>query len=126
MFYIVNEVVKFSTYYVVISHILRYTIKIWQIIFTSLGYVDTIFQILPTVYPALDTSDDEELIFKPRGKRKMDEAWCPKARVGPLVPKTDRPTREGTKKQSVEKVLEAAAAKRAGLPVCYLINYLLL
>jgi hypothetical protein len=48
----------------------------------------------------------------------MDEAWNPKARVGPLVPKTDRPTREGTKKQAVEKGLEAAAAKRAGLPVC--------
>lgn len=70
------------------------------------------------VYPALDGSDDEDLIFKPRGKRKMDEAWNPKARVGPLVPKTDRPTREGTKKQAVEKGLEAAAAKRAGLPVC--------
>jgi hypothetical protein len=69
------------------------------------------------VYPALDGSDDEDLIFKPRGKRKLDEAWNPKARVGPLVPKTDRPTREGTKKQAVEKGLEAAAAKRAGLPV---------
>jgi hypothetical protein len=33
--------------------------------------------------------------------------------VGPLLPKTNRPAREGTKKQAVEKVLEAAAAKRA-------------
>lgn len=43
----------------------------------------------------------------------MDEAWNPKARVGPLLPKMNRPAREGTKKQAVEKVLEAAAAKRA-------------
>ena len=54
----------------------------------------------------------------------MDEAWNPKARVGPLIPKTDRPTREGTKKQAVEKGLEAAAAKRAGMPVSYSVrNY---
>jgi hypothetical protein len=81
-----------------------------------LFFISVLFNCL--VYPALDGSDDEDLIFKPRGKRKMDEAWNPKARVGPLVPKTDRPTREGTKKQAVEKGLEAAAAKRAGLPVC--------
>lgn len=49
----------------------------------------------------------------------MDEAWNPKARVGPVVPKKDRPIREGTKKQAVEKGLEAAAAKRAGQPVIY-------
>lgn len=46
----------------------------------------------------------------------MDEAWNPKARVGPLLPKMNRPAREGTKKQSVEKVLEAAAARRATEP----------
>uniref|UniRef100_A0A1Y1JZ24 Uncharacterized protein n=1 Tax=Photinus pyralis TaxID=7054 RepID=A0A1Y1JZ24_PHOPY len=66
------------------------------------------------VYPSLDNSDDEEIhIFKPRGRSKIDEAWNPKARVGPLLPKMNRPLREGTKKQAVEKVLEAAAAKRA-------------
>ncbi|KAF5276696.1 hypothetical protein FQA39_LY06500 [Lamprigera yunnana] len=65
------------------------------------------------IYPSLDNSDDEEIhIFKPRGRLKVDEAWNPKARVGPLLPKINRPTREGTKKQAVEKVLEAAAAKR--------------
>ena len=54
----------------------------------------------------------------------MDKAWNPKARVGPLIPKTDRPTREGTKKQAIEKGLEAAAAKRAGMPVSYSVrNY---
>lgn len=62
----------------------------------------------------MDNSDDEDVhIFKPRGRSKVDEAWNPKARVGPLLPKMNRPAREGTKKQAVEKVLEAAAAKRA-------------
>lgn len=46
----------------------------------------------------------------------MDETWNPKARVGPLLPKMNRPAREGTKKQAIEKVLEAAAAKRATEP----------
>ncbi|XP_045482030.1 lysine-specific demethylase 7B-like [Harmonia axyridis] len=66
------------------------------------------------IYPALDNSDDEDVhIFKPRGRSKVDEAWNPKARVGPLLPKMNRPAREGTKRQAVEKVLEAAAARRA-------------
>lgn len=66
------------------------------------------------VYPSLDNSDDDDFhIFKPRGRSKIDEAWNPKARVGPLLPKMNRPAREGTKKQAVEKVLEAAAARRA-------------
>lgn len=78
--------------------------------------IDKVHQDEDYIYPTLDASDDEDIIFKPRGRQKIDEAWSPKARVGPLVPKTDRPTREGTKKQSVEKGLEAAAAKRAGLP----------
>lgn len=65
------------------------------------------------VYPSLDASDDEDSIFKPKAKSQIDEAWNPKARVGPLLPKTNRPAREGVKKTSVEKGLEAAAAKRA-------------
>lgn len=70
------------------------------------------------VYPSLDISDDDdsERVIK-LNKRKIDEAWNPKARVGHVIPKTDRPCREGAKKQAVEKGLEAAAAKRAGLPV---------
>lgn len=72
------------------------------------------------VYPALDVSDDEEFVFKNKGKREEDEAWNPKARVGPLLPKTNRPAREGAKKTSVEKGLEAAAAKRAKQPVNFL------
>jgi len=72
-----------------------------------------IYVILCAVYPALDASDDEDYIFKPKAKSQIDEAWNPKARVGPLLPKTNRPAREGVKKTSVEKGLEAAAAKRA-------------
>lgn len=79
-----------------------------------------------TVYPTLDASDDEDYIFKPKAKSQIDEAWNPKARVGPLLPKTNRPAREGVKKTSVEKGLEAAAAKRAKESVSYLLFYLIL
>ncbi|XP_044574433.1 lysine-specific demethylase PHF2-like [Cotesia glomerata] len=82
----------------------------------SIENIDKVHQDEDFIYPALDASDDEEYIFKPRGKRRVDEAWNPKARVGPLLPKTNRPAREGAKKTSVEKGLEAAAAKRAKHP----------
>ncbi|XP_034250698.1 histone lysine demethylase PHF8-like isoform X2 [Thrips palmi] len=78
--------------------------------------IDKVHQDEDYIYPSLDASDDEDGVFKPRSKRPMDEAWNPKARVGPVGPKVHRPAREGAKKQSVEKGLEAAAAKRAGLP----------
>ncbi|RZC33738.1 lysine-specific demethylase 7B [Asbolus verrucosus] len=78
------------------------------------GNLNNVHQDEDYIYPSLDNSDDEDIhIFKPRGRSKIDEAWNPKARVGPLLPKMNRPAREGTKKQAVEKVLEAAAAKRA-------------
>ena len=77
--------------------------------------IDKVHQDDDYIYPSLDQSDDEDG-YKPRGKRPMDEAWNPKARVGPVGPKVQRPPREGAKKQSVEKGLEAAAAKRAALP----------
>ncbi|XP_017782189.1 PREDICTED: histone lysine demethylase PHF8-like isoform X2 [Nicrophorus vespilloides] len=65
------------------------------------------------IYPGLDNSDDDDFnLFKPRNRSSIDEPWNPKVRVGPLLPKMNRPAREGTKKQAVEKVLEAAA-KRA-------------
>ncbi|XP_034949033.1 histone lysine demethylase PHF8-like isoform X2 [Chelonus insularis] len=82
----------------------------------SIENIDKVHQDDDFIYPALDASDDEEYIFKPRGKRRVDEAWNPKARVGPLLPKTNRPAREGVRKTSVEKGLEAAAAKRAKHP----------
>ncbi|XP_011876214.1 PREDICTED: lysine-specific demethylase phf2-like isoform X3 [Vollenhovia emeryi] len=75
--------------------------------------IDKVHQDDDFIYPALDASDDEDYIFKPKAKSQIDEAWNPKARVGPLLPKTNRPAREGAKKTSVEKGLEAAAAKRA-------------
>ena len=78
--------------------------------------MDRVHQDDDYIYPSLDASDDEETVFRPRGKRATDEAWNPKARVGPIGPKVNRPAREGAKKQAVEKGLEAAAAKRANLP----------
>ncbi|XP_032681112.1 lysine-specific demethylase 7A-like isoform X2 [Odontomachus brunneus] len=84
--------------------------------------IDKVHQDDDFIYPALDASDDEEYIFKPKTKSQIDEAWNPKARVGPLLPKTNRPAREGVKKTSVEKGLEAAAAKRAKQSDEYLDN----
>ena len=69
------------------------------------------------VYPTLDHSDDEDFpIFKPRGKKKEDEAWNPKARVRVWGPKPERPARLGVKKQAVEKGLEVAASRRNSQP----------
>ncbi|XP_011162407.1 histone lysine demethylase PHF8 isoform X2 [Solenopsis invicta] len=85
--------------------------------------IDKVHQDDDFIYPALDASDDEEyMFFKPKAKSQIDEAWNPKARVGPLLPKTNRPAREGAKKTSVEKGLEAAAAKRAKQSDEYLDN----
>nr|CAD7256519.1 unnamed protein product [Timema shepardi] len=69
------------------------------------------------VYPSLDVSDGEEPLNKRSKKRNIDEAWNPSARIGRLVPRTDRPTRYIKKNQAIEKGLEAAAAKRANLPI---------
>ncbi|XP_053974344.1 histone lysine demethylase PHF8-like isoform X3 [Hylaeus volcanicus] len=79
----------------------------------SIENIDKVHQDDDFIYPTLDASDDEDYIFKSKSKSQIDEAWNPKARVGPLLPKTNRPAREGVKKTSVEKGLEAAAAKRA-------------
>ncbi|XP_022191094.1 histone lysine demethylase PHF8 isoform X2 [Nilaparvata lugens] len=65
------------------------------------------------IYPSLDSSDDEdELPTSSKGK-VGDKAWNPRAKMGTITPKLDRPAREGVKRQAVEKGLEAAAAKRA-------------
>ncbi|KAK8396441.1 hypothetical protein O3P69_005472 [Scylla paramamosain] len=69
------------------------------------------------VYPTLDISDDEDFpVFKPRGKKKEDEAWNPKARVRVQGPQAERPMRQGVRRQAVEKGLEQAAARRQNLP----------
>ncbi|XP_076276880.1 histone lysine demethylase PHF8 isoform X3 [Lasioglossum baleicum] len=88
----------------------------------SIENIDKVHQDDDFIYPALDASDDEDYIFKSKSKSQIDEAWNPKARVGPLLPKTNRPAREGVKKTSVEKGLEAAAAKRAKQSDDYLDN----
>ncbi len=54
-----------------------------------------------------------------------DESWNPRARVGPVVPKKDRPTRDGAKRPAVERVLEAAAQRRALEPVYYMSTIML-
>jgi len=83
------------------------------------------------IYPSLDASDDE--LYGADGAKKKagrgakskrgvlgshsgDESWNPRARVGPVTPKTDRPIREGAKRPAVERVLEAAAQRRASEP----------
>lgn len=87
--------------------------------------IDLLFSIV--VYPSLDASDDES-VDRESAKKKPgrcgrtrldsgDESWNPRARVGPVVPKTDRPTREGAKRPAIERVLEAAAQRRAHEPV---------
>ena len=84
------------------------------------------------IYPSLDASDDEMFQdIREANRRKSskvkrsggggadsgDESWNPRARFTPVVPKTDRPVREGAKRPAVERVLEAAAQKRALEPV---------
>merc|ERR1711894_391685 len=69
------------------------------------------------VYPTLDVSDNEdEHVFKPRGRVKKDETWNPKAKMQPNCPAPERPFREGTRRESVEHGLAAAAAKLANMP----------
>ncbi|XP_063220206.1 lysine-specific demethylase PHF2-like [Bacillus rossius redtenbacheri] len=69
------------------------------------------------VYLSLETSDEEEEpTRKFRGKQHIDETWCPGARLGPLLPRVEKPVREVKRNQAIEKGLEAAAAKKAGLP----------
>ncbi|XP_066553868.1 lysine-specific demethylase phf2 isoform X1 [Amia ocellicauda] len=65
------------------------------------------------VYPSLE-SDEDNPIFKSRSKKRKssdDTPYSPTARVGPSVPRQDRPVREGTRVASIETGLAAAAAK---------------
>lgn len=63
------------------------------------------------IYPDLDMSDDDDGVIK--AKTKHDDNWNPKARVQVTMPKTERPHREGVRKEAVEQILAAAAAKPA-------------
>ena len=68
------------------------------------------------VYPSLDDDGDEPL-FKSRSKNPRretrDAPWNPKAKVKAPVKKTDRPAREGARRQFIEEGLADAAARLA-------------
>ncbi|XP_039626898.1 lysine-specific demethylase phf2 isoform X1 [Polypterus senegalus] len=75
--------------------------------------LDACFKDSDYVYPSLE-SDEDNPIFKSRSKKRKssdDTPYSPTARVGPSVPRQDRPVREGTRVASIETGLAAAAAK---------------
>ncbi|XP_014205116.1 lysine-specific demethylase phf2-like [Copidosoma floridanum] len=74
-------------------------------------HTDELHQDNDFIYPALDVSDEDDYISQFRGKKKNDEAWNPKAQLGSLFPKINRPTRITAKKTTVDKCLKAAAKK---------------
>lgn len=61
------------------------------------------------IYPSLELTDDENEESASL-QEKGDEPWNPKAKVGVVTPRADRPMRLGKQKIAVEKGLEAAAA----------------
>ncbi|XP_032253710.1 lysine-specific demethylase PHF2 [Phoca vitulina] len=76
-------------------------------------HLDACFRDSDYVYPSLE-SDEDSPVFKSRSKRRKgsdDAPYSPTARVGPSVPRQDRPVREGTRVASIETGLAAAAAK---------------
>uniref|UniRef100_A0A8C9THC1 Lysine-specific demethylase PHF2 n=1 Tax=Scleropages formosus TaxID=113540 RepID=A0A8C9THC1_SCLFO len=76
-------------------------------------HMDACFKDSDYVYPSLESEEDNP-IFKSRSKKRKssdDTPYSPSARVGPSVPRQDRPVREGTRVASIETGLAAAAAK---------------
>uniref|UniRef100_A0A8C5W4C1 PHD finger protein 2 n=1 Tax=Microcebus murinus TaxID=30608 RepID=A0A8C5W4C1_MICMU len=76
-------------------------------------HLDACFKDSEYVYPSLE-SDEDNPVFKSRSKKRKgsdDAPYSPTARVGPSVPRQDRPVREGTRVASIETGLAAAAAK---------------
>nr|KAF6434147.1 PHD finger protein 2 [Molossus molossus] len=76
-------------------------------------HLDACFKDSDYVYPSLE-SDEDSPVFKSRSKKRRasdDAPYSPTARVGPSVPRQDRPVREGTRVASIETGLAAAAAK---------------
>ncbi|KAF6126379.1 PHD finger protein 2 [Phyllostomus discolor] len=76
-------------------------------------HLDACFKDSDYVYPSLE-SDEDSPVFKSRSKKRKasdDAPYSPTARVGPSVPRQDRPVREGTRVASIETGLAAAAAK---------------
>lgn len=69
------------------------------------------------MYPTLEDTSDDEHVFKPRGRRRNDETWSPKARVQVGAERGARPHREGARREAVDRALGQTAARGALLPV---------
>uniref|UniRef100_A0A7N5ZUR7 Lysine-specific demethylase PHF2 n=1 Tax=Anabas testudineus TaxID=64144 RepID=A0A7N5ZUR7_ANATE len=76
-------------------------------------HMDACFKDSDYVYPSLESEEDNP-VFKSRSKKRKssdDTPYSPTARVGPSVPRQERPSREGARVASIETGLAAAAAK---------------
>ncbi|XP_036007260.1 lysine-specific demethylase phf2 isoform X1 [Fundulus heteroclitus] len=76
-------------------------------------HMDACFKDSDYVYPSLESEEDNP-VFKSRSKKRKssdDTPYSPTARVGPSVPRHERPAREGARVASIETGLAAAAAK---------------
>uniref|UniRef100_A0A672T4S8 Lysine-specific demethylase PHF2 n=1 Tax=Sinocyclocheilus grahami TaxID=75366 RepID=A0A672T4S8_SINGR len=76
-------------------------------------HLEACFRDSDYVYPSLESEEDSP-IFKSRSKKRKntdDTPYSPTARVGPTVPRQERPARDGARVASIETGLAAAAAK---------------
>ncbi|XP_005452285.1 lysine-specific demethylase phf2 isoform X2 [Oreochromis niloticus] len=76
-------------------------------------HMDACFKDSDYVYPSLESEEDNP-VFKSRSKKRKssdDTPYSPTARVGPSVPRHERPARDGARVASIETGLAAAAAK---------------
>ncbi|XP_063071848.1 lysine-specific demethylase phf2 isoform X2 [Engraulis encrasicolus] len=76
-------------------------------------HLEACFKDSDYVYPSLESEEDNP-VFKSRSKKRKnsdDTPYSPTARVGPSVPRQERPAREGARVASIETGLAAAAAK---------------
>uniref|UniRef100_A0A8C7Z8L8 Lysine-specific demethylase PHF2 n=1 Tax=Oryzias sinensis TaxID=183150 RepID=A0A8C7Z8L8_9TELE len=90
-------------------------------------HMDACFKDSDYVYPSLESEEDNP-VFKSRSKKRKnsdDTPYSPTARVGPSVPRQERPARDGARVASIETGLAAAAAKLSH-QVCPFSVYLLM
>uniref|UniRef100_A0A674MR24 Lysine-specific demethylase PHF2 n=1 Tax=Takifugu rubripes TaxID=31033 RepID=A0A674MR24_TAKRU len=76
-------------------------------------HLEACFRDSDYVYPSLESEEDNP-VFKSRSKKRKssdDTPYNPTARVGPSVPRHERPARDGARVASIETGLAAAAAK---------------
>ncbi|XP_029288521.1 lysine-specific demethylase phf2-like [Cottoperca gobio] len=76
-------------------------------------HIDACFKDSDYVYPSLESEEDNP-VFKSRSKKRKssdDTPYSPTARVGPSVPRQERPARDGARVASIETGLAVAAAK---------------